>query len=77
MFSFDYEELLNEVRADLQQGLIDPNGHLKIVRNDISVNEYYPIIDFYYDNDPTSEPFEWMTVADLLKEMEYMDTIIK
>ena len=56
-FSYDYEELLDELRSDLDEGLIKENDVLFIVRGN-EVSGYYPIIDYYYDDQPPIEQFE-------------------
>jgi len=75
-FSYDYEELLDELRSDLDEGLIKENDVLFIVRGN-EVSGYYPIIDYYYDDQPPIEQFEIAVVRDVVKEMEYMNKIIK
>lgn len=75
-FSYDYEELLGELRSDLDEGLIKENDVLFIVRGN-EVSGYYPIIDYYYDDQPPIEQFEITVVWDVVKEMEYMNKIIK
>lgn len=75
-FSYDYEELLDELRSDLDEGLIKGNDVLFIVRGN-EVSGYYPIIDYYYDDQPPIEQFEIAVVRDVVKEMEYMNKIIK
>ena len=75
-FSYDYEELLDELRSELDEGLIKENDVLFIVRGN-EVSGYYPIIDYYYDDQPPIEQFEIAVVRDVVKEMEYMNKIIK
>jgi len=47
-FSYDYEELLNELKGDLSEGLITTQDKIKIVRGQSIAPGYYPIIDYYY-----------------------------
>lgn len=76
-FSYDYEELISEVKGDLAEGLIAPDDILKIVRGPKVGPDYYPIIDYYYDDNKPNEFYTEMTVSEVLEEMEYMDKIIK
>jgi hypothetical protein len=73
--SYDYEGLLNELKSDLTEGLIEMDGMIKVVR-DKKASESQPIIDYYYyDNDPR-EAYEEIEVADVLKEMEKYSRIV-
>lgn len=74
--SYDYEQLLQELKSDLAEGLIRENDVIFIVRGS-EVSGYYPIIDYYYDNFEPKEEFEIAIVRDVLKEIEYMNRIIK
>ena len=51
---------------------------MKVVRNDKSLtnDNYFPIVDYYYLDDPCDEKFEEMLVADALKEMREWNRII-
>ena len=66
--SYDYEGLLNELKSDLTEGLIELDSMMKVVR-DKKVSGYQPIIDYYYDNNDPREYYEEMEVAEVLKEM--------
>lgn len=73
--SYDYEGLLNELKSDLTEGLIEMDGMIKVVR-DKKASESQPIIDYYYyDNDPR-EDYEEMEVSEVLKEMEKYSRIV-
>lgn len=73
--SYDYEGLLNELKSDLTEGLIEMDGMIKVVR-DKKASESQPIIDYYYyDNDPR-EAYEEIEVAEVLKEMEKYSRIV-
>jgi hypothetical protein len=73
--SYDYEGLLNELKGDLAEGLIELNGMMKVVR-DKKVSGYQPIIDYYYDNNDPREDYEEMEVSEVLKEMEKYSRIV-
>ncbi len=73
--SYDYEGLLNELKSDLAEGLIELNGMMKVVR-DKKVSGYQPIIDYYYDNNDPREDYEEMEVSEVLKEMEKYSRIV-
>ena len=67
--SYDYSELIEELESDIQEGLIDQNGSLLIVRSSDSVliddKYYYPIIDYYAEDFEQSIKEE---IKDLQKE---------
>ena len=73
--SYDYEGLLNELKSDLTEGLIELNGMMKVVR-DKKVSGYQPIIDYYYDNNDPREDYEEIEVAEVLKEMGKQSCIV-
>ncbi|ERM18910.1 hypothetical protein [Brevibacillus laterosporus] len=76
-FSYDYEELIEELKSDLTEGLISMGDKIKIVRGQKVANHYYPIIDYYYDDNEPDEKYEEIQVSKVLEEMEYYDQIIK
>ena len=76
-FSYDYEELIKELKSDLTEGLILLNDKIKIVRGRKVANHYYPIIDYYYDDNEPDEEYEEVQVSKALEEMEYHNQIIK
>ena len=73
--SYDYTDLLNELKDDLHEGLIKPNDYIKIVRGD-ERNGYRPIIDFYYNDDTPEEEYEELTVATIVVEMDRYNKLI-
>ncbi|WP_079709935.1 hypothetical protein [Paraliobacillus ryukyuensis] len=75
-FSYDYDRLLNELHSDLEEGLIDKTDIIKIVRGDKYSNEYYPIIDYYYDDEETEEHYAELSVERVISEMEQYNTIL-
>jgi len=75
--SYDYEEMLNELKGDLEEGLITSNETIKIVRGEKLLNSYSPIIDYYYNDNKPKESFEEVQVSKVIEEMEYMDKVIK
>lgn len=74
-FSYDYEILIDELQSDVAEGLISLEEFVKIVRENISVNDYFPIIDYYYMDYKANEPYTEMRVSDVLKEMRYYNNI--
>ncbi|MCR8966150.1 hypothetical protein O0550_23695 [Brevibacillus halotolerans] len=57
-FSYDYEELIEELKSDLTEGLTSMGDKIKIVRGQKVANHYYPIIDYYYDDNEPDEKYE-------------------
>jgi len=52
-FSYDYEELINELKSDLEEGLIKESSIIGIVREeDERLQGYKPIVDYYYPCPP-------------------------
>ena len=52
--SYDYEEMIGELKSDIEAGLIKTSTLINIVRAREPFSEevnYRPIIDFYYDQD--------------------------
>ena len=74
--SYDYEELLNELKSDLSEELIRLSSFIKVVRSEKASN-YHPIIDYYYDDNEVKEEHERVRVYEVLQEMEYYNQIIK
>lgn len=67
--SYDYEELIEELNADIEEGLIDKDGEVYILRSENPVMlDYHPIVDYYYLSDNEGyDPYE-----DYIRE-EYSD----
>lgn len=76
-YSYDYDELINELESDLLEGLIALSDTIKIVRSTIpAYKTYLPIIDYYYDDNDPGEEFEVMQVSAVLKEMYSENSIL-
>lgn len=54
-FSYDYEDLINELKEEIVDGILKPTDYIDIVRADPLENGYRPIIDWYYVNGELSE----------------------
>lgn len=70
-FSYDYSELLNELTADIEEGLTDE--YLYVVRGEYNeVMEKRMIIDYYYSPDEIEEGYlaEKMLTAAVVEEMK-------
>lgn len=77
-YSYDYSDLLDELKNDIEEGLITLQSDIKVVRNDTSTfNNYYPVIDYYYFDNETEEEYEVVKVEKVIEEMEYYNKIIK
>lgn len=73
--SYDYTNLLKELKNDLYEGLISSNDVIKVVRGD-SVSNYCPIIDYYYNDEELKEKYEELTVATVIAEMDRLNKIL-
>lgn len=70
-FSYDYSELLNELTADIEEGLTDE--YLYVVRGEYNeMMEKRMIIDYYYSPDEIEEGdlAEKMLTAAVVEEMQ-------
>jgi len=77
-YSYAYDELIEEVEADLKEGLLQVEDMVKIVRSDkVVYQDYRPILDYYYPDDEPEETCEEMQILLMLEEMRYHDQIIK
>ena len=77
-YSYDYDELLEDIKGDLVEGLIKRSDKLKIVRSsNVRYENYKPLIDYYYLEDEPDEEYEEIKVSDVLLEIEYHNKIIK
>ena len=70
-FSYDYSDLIEELEADIEEGLTDK--YIYIVRGDyIEALDKCPIIDFYYDPEEIAEGdiAEKVLTSSVLAEMK-------
>lgn len=70
-FSYDYSELLNELTADIEEGLTDE--YIYVVRGEYNeIMEKRMIIDYYYSPDEIEEGdlAEKMLTATVVEEMK-------
>lgn len=70
-FSYDYSDLIEELEADIAEGLTD--DYLFIVRGDYNeALEKCPIIDYYYSQDEIADGYmaEKLGVEAVLNEMK-------
>lgn len=75
--SYDYEDLINELEGDITEGLIRPSDILKIVRTEQpTIDNYKPIIDYYYSDHEVKEQYELMTATAALEEMKLNNKIL-
>lgn len=76
-FSYDYSELLNELTADIKEGLTDE--YLYVVRGEYNeIMEKRMIIDYYYSPDEIAEGdlAEKMLTAAVVEEMKRDSSIL-
>lgn len=73
--SFDYDELLGELKADVEEGLLSMDEDIKIVWDEIEGYRY--ICDYYYNDCKCKEPHEVKKVKDVITFMEDESSIIK
>lgn len=73
--SYDYEDLLSELRSDLSEGLIKINSLIGIERGSSErfYGSYAPIIDYFYN---PYEGKEVKTVKEVIDEMERLNSIL-
>ena len=85
--SYDYEDMIDELKADIEEGLIDYEDTIRIERGETIVAKttivegiaaYSPIIDYLIpgDEEIKDRTYEKMTVKGVLFEMEHYNSII-
>lgn len=84
--SYDYEDLIHELHADVKEGLIDGNGTIRVERGEtliIGHKSYAPVVDYFYDTDDieqleevNQERIQTIKVNELMIEMLKMNSII-
>lgn len=50
-YSYDYSEFLVEFKEELEEGIITLDSSIQILRAAQSIEGYYPIVDWYYDDE--------------------------
>ena len=84
--SYDYEDMIRELKADIEEGLIDYEDTIRIERGETQIatsslvegiGAYSPIIDYLFPDDEEIEgrTYEKMTVKGVLYEMEHYNSI--
>lgn len=80
-YSYDYDDLIEDLKQDMEEFGIGPDDTIFIVRDLDSEEIYYPIIDYYFNDDHILEEdkfsLESMLVKDVLNELIYLNQIIK
>lgn len=78
-FSYDYSDLIKEIKEELEDGLLKPDSIVQILRDETR-SVYHPIIDWYYDDkkvveDTTIEFDDSESVKELKREYisRYLD----
>ncbi|HAK38739.1 hypothetical protein Si102_01949 [Streptococcus infantarius subsp. infantarius] len=74
-FSYDYTELLTELKSDVATG--DVGDKIVVIRYSRDDTDYRPIRDYLYEGESVSEDEEYSfeNTADVLEEMEAMTRI--
>lgn len=76
-FSYDYTELINELKEDIAKGLT--NDYIYIVRSEyLEAIQSAPIIDYYYEPEQieSGDIAEKVSIASVLAEMELFNNIL-
>lgn len=85
--SYDYEDMIQELRDDIDEGLIDIEGKIKIERGETQLAEsslvdgigaYSPIINYLFpeDDEIAGRKYEEVSVKGVLYEMEHYNAIL-
>lgn len=85
--SYDYEDMIQELRDDIDEGLIGIDDKIRIERGETQITEsglvdgigaYSPIIDYLFvdDEEIAGRKYEEVTVKGVLYEMEYYNAIL-
>ncbi|KNZ42742.1 hypothetical protein [Acetobacterium bakii] len=66
----EYENLIQNINADIAVGIIAVTDHIKVVRKrKTKTDGYRPINDYYYASNHPKVKFEEMRVCDVLQEL--------
>lgn len=75
--SYDYEELIGEIREELRDGSLKEQDIIQVLRDKKPINKtYYPIIDWYYSESRMVEILS-PDVFDDLSETDEKDLLKK
>ena len=53
-FSYDYSDMIQEIKEDLEDGILKPDSIVQILRDETR-SVYHPIIDWYYSENKIVE----------------------
>ena len=53
-FSYDYSDLIKEIKEELEDGILKPDSIVQILRDETR-SVYHPIIDWYYSENKIVE----------------------
>ncbi len=73
--SCNYQELIDELKYELDFGSLNLNSVIKIVREERPDTDYKPIVDWYYEYNEPKEQTEEKTVKYVLTEMIEMNKL--
>ena len=66
----EYEDLIMEINEDIQAGIITVNDRIKVVRKRKNkLNDYRPILDYYYVDSHPKVKYEEIRVGEVLEEL--------
>lgn len=68
--SCDYTDLIQEIKEELEDGILKPDSIIQVLRDTKSNSVYHPIIDWYYSEDKIVEDTK-MEFDDTEKEKEF------
>ncbi|KAA1039104.1 hypothetical protein ERX35_007770 [Macrococcus equipercicus] len=81
--SYDYNDLIHELHADVKEGLVIADGQIKVERGETIVvgrKSYASVIDYFYDTDDVDqmkdvnqERVQTIKVTELMIEMLKMN----
>lgn len=83
--SYDYSDLMDELMADVKDGMLKPDDNIFIIREKYAIaNDYHPIVDWYYLEDLSTQAIDEndklravkKSVNDVLIEMIDWNTIV-
>ncbi|UTH13281.1 hypothetical protein [Macrococcus equipercicus] len=81
--SYDYNDLIHELHADVKEELVNADGQIKVERGETIIvgrKSYAPVIDYFYDTDDVDqmkdvnqERVQTIKVTELMIEMLKMN----
>lgn len=76
--SINYKDIIDEINYELKEGVLFPEDSIQILRStDALMDDYFPIVDWYYDeylmNEELNTPLEEMYMEEEFSKEEWAE----